>query len=349
MNKGGQGSFPGGVLSAVEKRSMQHVGIDIAKRKVELLWLRDVETLKRKRKTFENTLEGAAELKRWLGQQIEAAPGQVQIVMEATSVYHELFAQELYAAGYRVCVVNPLQAKRFAQSHGLQTKNDRHDPFLLARMSAERQTQLRAWEPEPPQIKHLKALLTRLVAVEKDLQRELNRLEKAQITAAPPAVMESLSGMIKALREQARELRREIDKHIDQNPDLKRDRQLLESIPGIGEGASTLLLSVIHSRRFTRASQLGAYLGLAPIEAESGDTVRGKATLGKTGPAWIRAKLYYPAIVAKRYNPDVATLYDRLLRRGMCKKAAIAAAMRKLVHIAFGVIKHQTPYQPQAA
>jgi transposase len=328
---------------------MQHVGIDIAKRKVDLLWLRDVQTLKRKRKTFENTIGGAVQLKLWLGQQIGAAPEQVQIVMEATSVYHELLAQELHAAGYRVCVVNPLQAKRFAQSHGLQTKNDRHDPLLLARMSAERQAQLRAWEPEPPQIKHLKALLTRLVAVEKDLRRELNRWEKAHVTGAPAAVMQSLTGMIETLREQAQQLRREIDKHIDQNPDLKRDRELLQSIPGIGEGLSSILLSVIHSRRFTRASQLGAYLGLAPIEDQSGDTVKGKTRLGKTGPAWIRAKLYYPAIVAKRYNPDVAALYARLLRRGLCKKAAIAAAMRKLLHIAFGVIKHQTPYQPHTA
>lgn len=327
---------------------MEHVGIDIGKRKVELLWLRDVQTLKRKRKTFENTAEGAVQLKRWLGQQLDAAPAQVQIVMEATSVYHERLAQALYAAGYRVCVVNPLQAKRFAQSHGLQTKNDRHDPLLLAKMSAERQTQLRTWEPEPPQIKHLKALLTRLVAVEKDLRRELNRLEKAKLTGAPPAVMQSLGGMIEALRQQANELRREINKHIDQNPGLKRDRELLQSIPGIGETLSSVLLSVIHSRRFTRASQLAAYLGLAPIEHQSGDTVN-KTRLGKTGPAWIRAKLYYPAIVAKRYNPDVAAFYQRLLRQGLCKKAAIAAAMRKLLHIAFGVIKHQSPYQPQTS
>lgn len=326
---------------------MQHVGMDVAKRKVELIWLRDTPTLKRKRKTFQNTLEGATQLKRWLGQQIDAPAEQIQIVMEATSVYHELMAQQLYEAGYRVCVVNPLQAKRFAQSLGLQTKTDRHDPLLLARLSAERQMQLRAWEPESPPIKHLKALLTRLAAVEKDLRRELNRWEKAQITGSPPAVMQSLSGMIEALRTQARALRREINKHIDQHPDLKRDRELLQSIPGIGAELSSLFLSVIHSRRFTRASQLGAYLGLAPIEAESGDTVKGKTRLGKTGPAWIRAKLYFPAIVAKRYNPDVAALYHRLLHRGICKRAAIAAAMRKLVHIAFGVIKHQTPYQPQ--
>ncbi|HEX7028083.1 MAG TPA: IS110 family transposase, partial [Gammaproteobacteria bacterium] len=32
-----------------------------------------------------------------------------------------------------------------------------------------------------------------------------------------------------------------------------------------------------------------------------------------------------------------------------CKMSAIGAAMRKLVHICFGVLKHQVPYQAQTA
>ena len=51
------------------------------------------------------------------------------------------------------------------------------------------------------------------------------------------------------------------------------------------------------------------------------------------------------AVVATRYNPHIRALYERLLARGKAKMAALGAAMRKLVLLAFGVLKHQQPYQ----
>ena len=72
-----------------------------------------------------------------------------------------------------------------------------------------------------------------------------------------------------------------------------------------------------------------------------------KPKISKAGPSIYRAKLFMPAIVAFKYNPDVKALYQRLLDKGKTKMAAVIAAMRKLVHICFGVIKHQTEYQPQ--
>jgi hypothetical protein len=37
-------------------------------------------------------------------------------------------------------------------------------------------------------------------------------------------------------------------------------------------------------------------------------------------------------------------LYDRMLDRGKSKMAGIGAAMRKLVHLCFGVVKSGKPY-----
>ncbi len=52
-------------------------------------------------------------------------------------------------------------------------------------------------------------------------------------------------------------------------------------------------------------------------------------------------------MVAMRHNPDVKALYDRLTAKGKLPKSALGAAMRKLIHICFGVIKNRTPYVPQ--
>jgi transposase len=96
---------------------------------------------------------------------------------------------------------------------------------------------------------------------------------------------------------------------------------------------------------FRSAEQLAAYLGVVPIERQSGTSVLGRARLSKAGPARIRALLYMSAIVGIRHNRHVKTLYERLLAKGKCKMAALGAAMRKIVHLCFGVLKNQIPYR----
>ena len=126
-----------------------------------------------------------------------------------------------------------------------------------------------------------------------------------------------------------------IEEHIDRYPDLKADRERLKSIPGVGPVMARYMMALLRSHAFGSASQAAAYLGLVPIHRESGS----KASL--------RAKLYMAAVVAIQHNPDIQAHYQRLLRKGKTKMAALVAAMRKLVHICFGVLKHQTPYQVQ--
>ncbi|SHF10250.1 hypothetical protein SAMN02745148_03735, partial [Modicisalibacter ilicicola DSM 19980] len=50
---------------------------------------------------------------------------------------------------------------------------------------------------------------------------------------------------------------------------------------------------------------------------------------------------------AIRYNPDISDQYARLKARGKPSLSALGAAMRKLVHIAYGVLKSQSEYRPQ--
>ncbi|WP_211251778.1 transposase, partial [Andreprevotia chitinilytica] len=106
---------------------------------------------------------------------------------------------------------------------------------------------------------------------------------------------------------------------------------------------------IMHRYRFRSAEQLAAYLGLVPVERQSGSSLAGPSRLSKAGPARVRAVLYMAAVVAIRYNPDIKAHYERLLARGKAKKSALGAAMRKLVHLCFGVLKTQKPYQPNFA
>lgn len=325
---------------------MAIIGVDISKQKFDCLWLRDVCSLKVKTKVFANRPAGFADLIEWCCAQTGETPEQLQVFLEATGVYHEPLALYLHDRGVQVFVLNPARVREYARSLGMQGKTDKQDSLVLARYGATQP--VRPWMPERREVRELKALIARHEALQEDLQRELNRREKA-VVSGNLSVLASIDNLVKALQQEAARVRQDIDDHIDRHDDLKRDRALLQSIGGIGEVLSRHLLALLHSRNFSSARQCTAFVGLVPRPWQSGQSVQGRTVLSKAGSPRIRAKLYMGAIVAKGSNPDVKALYDRLLARGKPRMSALGAAMRKLLQIAYGVLKTQQPYQPRQA
>jgi len=229
----------------------------------------------------------------------------------------------------------------------VRTKTDGVDSRVLARYGA--LLNPKAWTPPAHEARVLQALLSRREAIAQDLQRERNRLEKADATDTPLLIRQSLGESMTFLEKQLAKLQQEIDDHINKHPGLKADRDLLTSIPAVGPQVGNHLLSVMHNHRFQSAEQLAAYLGLVPIERQSGTSVLGRPRLSKAGPARVRAVLYMAAIVGTQHNPHIKALYQRLQARGKTKMSALGAAMRKLVHLCFGVLKTRQPYQPNYA
>lgn len=321
---------------------MDNLGIDVAKNKLDVCLLNS-ENDQHRTKTVPNTPEGFTELRDWLIRQKVPDLGQVHLILEATGVYHEPVALWFFNAGAAVSVVNPAQTQAFGQGLAVRTKTDARDSQVLARYGA--LVNPPRWQPPTAEIRELNALIARLDAVEADLRREQNRQEKAEVVPIPTTVAESLQQHIGFLQAEATRLQTALHDHIDQHLSLRQDRDLLRSIPAVGEKTAQRLLAVLQSRDFQSADQVTAFLGLVPIECQSGSRVHRRPRLSKAGNPRVRAALYRAAVVATRYNPHVQALYQRLLTRGKAKMVALGAAMRKLVQLAFGVIKHQKPYQ----
>ncbi len=321
---------------------MFYLGMDVAKAKLDCCLLLDDAGSKRKTKVVHNNKTGIVDLLAWIGKQHVAA-SELHVVMEGTGVYHEQAALALADAGVTVSIVNPAQVKDFGRGLAVRTKTDGVDSHVLARYGA--MLKPAAWQPPAPEARMLQALLARRDAIAQDLRREQNRQEKADATDTPELIRQSLADSIEFLSRQLAQLQKDIDQHIDRHPGLKDDLALLQSIPAVGPQVGSNMLSVIHSHDFNSAEQLAAYLGLVPVERQSGSSVLGRARLSKAGPSRIRAVLYMAAVVATRCNPHVKAVYDRLLARGKSKMSALGAAMRKLVHLCFGVLKTRQPYQ----
>jgi transposase len=325
---------------------MFYLGMDVAKAKLDCCLLLDEATGRRKAKVVQNSKSGITDLLAWVVKQ-HVPLSELHVVMEGTGVYHEQAALALADAGVAVSIVNPAQVKDFGRGLAVRTKTDGVDSFVLARYGA--MLKPAAWKPPAPEVRMLQALLARRNAVAQDLRREQNRQEKADATDTPELIQQSLADSIEFLSNQLVQLQKDIDQHIDRHPGLKSDMKLLQSIPAVGPQVGSNMLSVIHSHGFNSAEQLAAYLGLVPVERQSGSSVLGRARLSKAGPSRLRAVLYMAAIVATRCNPHVRAVYERLLARGKSKMSALGAAMRKLVHLCFGVIKTQRPYEPNHA
>jgi transposase len=325
---------------------MIYLGIDVSKAKLDCSLLLDAASTKRKSKSVANNKVGIANLLEWTTKQ-GVQPADLHAIMEGTGVYHEQAAIALYDAGVTVSIVNPAQAKDFGKALAVRTKTDGIDSLVLARYGA--LLKPTAWIPPTLEARALQALLSRREAIAQDLRRELNRQEKADATDTPALIRQSLQDSIGFLQRQLAKLQQDINDHIDHHPNLKGDLKLLISIPAVGPQVGSNLLSVMHSHHFNSAEQLAAYLGLVPVERQSGTSVLGRARLSKAGPARIRAVLYMAAVVATRHNPHVKAVYERLLAKGKAKMAAIGAAMRKLVHLCFGVLKTRKPYQTNYA
>lgn len=323
---------------------MIYLGIDVSKAKLDCCLLVDAERLKRKSKSIANSASGIAELLTWVRKHTN---DDLHVVMEGTGVYHEQAATALHDASVQVSIVNPAQVRNFAKGLAVQHKTDAIDSFVLARYGA--LLKPATWSPPPAHARILRSLLARREAIAQDLQRECNRQEKAQACETPTRVQQSLHQSIDFLRKQLAQLEQDIDDHIDRHPDLKDDLTLLTSIPAIGPKVGRNMLSVMRCHDFKSAEQLAAYVGLVPVQRQSGTSLMGRARLSKTGPAHIRAVLYMGAVVATRYNPHIQALYERLLRNGKAKKAALGAAMRKLVHLCYGVVHSRQPYRADFA
>lgn len=317
--------------------SFSILGIDISKLKFDLCLLRNNGKLKHK--AFPNTAAGFLQLCAWLQKQkVERA----HACMEATGTYGEALATYLFDAGHWVSIVNPALIKAYAQSRLSRTKTDKSDATLIAQFCLEREPA--AWSPPPREVRDLQALVRRLDALLEMRQMEVNRLEAG---TSAEQVRDSLSEHIAFLDEEIKRTTALIRDHIDQHPTLREQRELLVSIPGIGQTtAAKLLAEMLDVKLYKSARQLAAFAGLAPRLHESGSSIKRKARLSKTGAPRLRKALYFPAIAAIKHNPSIKALSVRLRERGLCPMQIIGAAMRKLIHLAYGVLKSGKPFDP---
>jgi transposase len=312
------------------------LGVDVSKAKLDVALLLANE--KFKSKVFANDSAGLHALVQWLLAHVPDARTSLHIGMEATGSYHEALACFLSDLGFVVSVLNPLLVKRFAEANRLRNKTDGGDAKCLAQFC--RATRPERWEAPSPALRALRALVARLDTLQAMRQAECNRLEVAHSSVA-----ESVRKLVSDLDAAINQIKAQIASTIDDDPDLKQRAALLQTIPGLGDKTIPQLLAYIgRPERFKGVKALVAYAALTPLIQQSGTSLDKRRGMYPLGHQEFKRMLYFPAMVAGRYNPLVAAFWARLKAQNKPGKVIVVACMHKLLAIAYGVLRSRQPF-----
>jgi transposase len=315
-----------------------YLGIDVSKAKLDACLL--IDSGKLKHTVVSNDPEGFEKLIQWLTQNNVPILGEIHACMEATAHYSQAIAHFLVERGCTVSVVNPAAVRAFARCELARGKSDKADAGRIARYCQMHKP--RAWKPPTKETETLLALVHRIEALEQIQRMELNRQESAS-----EVVQGSLSTILKAVEDEIKRLRKTLREFIEKSDILRERRDLLRSIPGIGDRSTLVLLAELSRADYLQtARQAAAFAGLVPRIHESGSSVRGRSCLSKQGCQRLRKALYFPAVVAMSRNPILKAFAERLLKAGKAKMLVLGAVMRKLLQMAFGVLKSKRKFDP---
>lgn len=307
------------------------IGADISKDHIDLHSLPDGQALK-----VTNDRKGFSAILKWIG-----AKSVERIVYEPTGPYHKAFERFMAANGLPLSRVNPRLARRFCEATGRLAKTDRIDAELLARYGA--LLEPRILKANTQICNDLKELHLARLALIKDRTAANNRAKNL----SNPLLKKQNADRLRQIERQIKAVDEAIMALIGEDASLKAGFDILVSIPGVSQITAFTLLIEMPELGDLNEKAAAALSGLAPMSRQSGRWT-GRAFIAG-GRAIVRQALYMPALVASRFNHDLKTKYDVLIKAGKPPKVAITAIMRKLIVLANALLRKNRKWTPKSA
>lgn len=307
---------------------MSNVGIDVSKARLDIVVRPSSEHF-----SVANDDAGRSELRTRL---LKLKPE--RIVLEPTGGFEAAVVQVLVAAKLPVVVVNARQVRNFAQATGRLAKTDRIDADVIAHYAEAIRPEIR---PLPDaQLLELEALVNRRRQLV-----DMQATESKRKQTSPPSVHASIDEVIEFLAKQVADIDDDMTTLIKKTPAWREGDELLRSTPGVGPVLSRTLLALVPELGKLTRKQIASLVGVAPFNNDSGRGTGKRTTWGGRAP--VRAVLYMAALTARRCNPFITTLYERLVSNGKPPMVALVACMRKLLTVLNAMKRDARAWAPQ--
>jgi len=318
------------------------VGIDIASASFVACvgttpWKLTVKPVK-----FENDEEGFVSFLDWLKEHNLSSKHTV-VCMEATGVYGEGLAYFLHASGYTVAVEPPLNIQRKFPVNA--SKTDELDCQYIAEYACRYADKLSYWQPRAEVLEQVKVLLTTRQHFSVQLTGHKNALHAVKRKkVVSELAKQAHQSMIEQIAKQIKAIDKEIRRLIDSDPTFKQTLLLLLSVPGIGLQLAAHLL--IHMQTTLDPKVLASFIGICPIQHESGSSVYSTPTSRHYGPSVLRKLLYLAACSVRTHKKQFQHYFFRKVAEGKHKKLVLNNIQNKILKIACAVVRSQKPYIP---
>jgi transposase len=292
-----------------------------------------------------NSKSGFEKLNKWI-KKVADPSVELNFVLEATGIYHELLACYLVDHSYCISVVLPNKAKHFSKTLSIKTVNDEVSAECLSTMGLEKK--LDAWKKPQPVYNHLRQL-TR----ERDQLIQERTIVKCQLHAESysawpvKASMLRMKERIKIISRQIVTVEKEIKQVIDTNEELKVKINHVCTIKGVALITAATVIGETNGFHLVRnKKQLVSYAGLDVVEKTSGISVRGKSRISHHGNKYLRKCLHFPALAAIRSSKIPKELFVRLVSKHGIKMKAAVAVQRKILILIYTLWKTEKDYDP---
>jgi transposase len=321
------------------EKVMLYVGIDISKLSFDVAILNNGSY---QNVQFDNNSEGF----KALSKKVKLFKKEAVFCMEATGIYGLALAKYLFNKGEKVIVVNPIKTHAFVKMEMSRNKTDKADAQSIARyckhLDDKGEITKSLFKPKGEAFEKLQFLITRLEQLDKIATQEKNRLD----VSLDKEAVRSIKSVMAHIDKQIIKIKKVLKEIVKQDETLKQQVELLMSIQGIGEKTAWSILAYLGDiSLFSNAKQVTSYAGINPKIEQSGTSIN-KSSLSKVGNKRLRKALYMPALTAAKHNPLMKDLYKRLQQKGKPNKVALCAVMRKLLVLAYGVLKSGKAFDP---
>jgi len=294
-------------------------------------------------KKFKNDKTGFNQLVRWT-RKVKDPVLPISFLMEATGVYYENLAYHLYDIKQVVHVVLPNTSKHYFSSLNIKTKTDELDAKVLSQFGVERMH--KKWIKPNETYLHLRNLCRYYVQLQEQ-KTALGNIKHSKESAhdVQKLIHRSNTKLIKEIDKQIAQIKKEIEKLIRQDEQLSARVDKLLTIKGVGIlTIATIIAETLGFQFVKNIKQLASYAGYDVVQRESGTSIKGKTRISKKGNRYIRNALYFPAMVACRYNENLKKTYLRIIEKKPSKMIGQIAIQRKLLLLIYTLWKKDENY-----
>jgi transposase len=294
-------------------------------------------------RSFTNSLSGFNFFDAWVSQKCKHDVP-IVFLMEATGVYYEHLAWFLHKAKKSVSVVLPSKSKKYLQSLGYKSKNDKIDAKGLAQMGAEQR--IEKWNPPTSEILQLRSITRHRQSLQETRTRLNNQLEgHVHAEHVNNEVVDHIERLIETIDNQIKQTEKMIKEAVKKDENMYRKVTNITQIKGVGlVTAATVIAETGGFHMIKNQRQLVSYAGYDVVENQSGNRT-GKTKISKKGNSRIRRILHMPSFsVVKNGEMQFVNLYQRVYERTKTKMKGYVAVQRKLLVLIYTLWRKDEAY-----